>query len=108
MADGYYEADRYYEADSAVVFNRLDTIEHAIGEISYQYNNTIGRALDGISAKADVSHICVLEEDVRLLKEDVESLKQILIGIYDKLESVEMLRMNVGADELAGLIMGEK
>lgn len=50
----------------------------------------------------------LIRQDVDSLKNDVECLKQILIGIYDKLESMEMLRMDVGADELAGLIMGEK
>lgn len=97
------------------IIDRISAIDGGVQVFRQEAYDSIAVINHEMDSKA--SYDCVasiqydselIRQDVDSLKYDVECLKQVLIGIYDKLESMEMLRMNVGADELAGLIMGEK
>ena len=97
------------------IIDRINAIDGGVQVFRQEAYDSIAVISHEIGSKA--SYDCVasiqydselIRQDVDSLKNDVECLKQVLIGIYDNLESMEMLRMNVGADELACLIMGEK
>lgn len=96
------------------IIDRIDAIDCGVNIFRRETDETIAFINSEISSKADYDYVAsiqcdseLIRQDIDSLKNDVEYLKQVLIGIYDKLEYMELPRTTVDNDALIGLLTSQ-